>query len=163
MSAYLDKILKQFKMEQSKKEFLRVLQGVKLSKTQSPTTAEDRKRMNVIPYAENMPCFVPDLLYTLHCFWQGSTILIQEYVTGQRSRLSLVRTKEIFLDYGGDKRAHHKSYIDASFHTDPDNSKSQSGYILKVGAISQSSSMQGIVDIEYLQNTYGSECDRPVD
>ena len=43
MSTYLDKILKYFKMEQSKKEFLPVLQGVKLSKTQSPTTAEDRK------------------------------------------------------------------------------------------------------------------------
>ena len=38
-------------MEQSKKEFLPVLQGVKLSKTQSPTTVEDRKRMKVIPYA----------------------------------------------------------------------------------------------------------------
>ena len=38
-------------MEQSKKEFLPVLQGVKLSKTQSPTMAEDRERMKVIPYA----------------------------------------------------------------------------------------------------------------
>ena len=38
-------------MEQSKKEFLSVLQGVKLSKTQSPTTPEDRERMKVIPYA----------------------------------------------------------------------------------------------------------------
>ena len=38
-------------MEQLKKEFLAVLQGVKLSKTQSPTTAEDRKRMKVISYA----------------------------------------------------------------------------------------------------------------
>ena len=28
-----------------------VLQGVKLSKTQNPTTAEDRERMKVIPYA----------------------------------------------------------------------------------------------------------------
>ena len=28
-----------------------MLQGVKLSKTQNPTTAEDRKRMKVIPYA----------------------------------------------------------------------------------------------------------------
>ena len=28
-----------------------MLQGVKLSKTQSPTTAEDRKGMKVIPYA----------------------------------------------------------------------------------------------------------------
>ena len=31
-STYLDKILKKFKMDQSKKEFLPVLQGVKLSK-----------------------------------------------------------------------------------------------------------------------------------
>ena len=32
-------------MEQLKKEFLPVLQGVKLSKTQKPTMAENRKRM----------------------------------------------------------------------------------------------------------------------
>ena len=38
-------------MEQSKKEFLPVLQGVKLSKTQNPTTEEDRERMKFIPYA----------------------------------------------------------------------------------------------------------------
>ena len=38
-------------MEQSKKEFLPVLQGVKLSKTQDPTMVENRKRMKVIPYA----------------------------------------------------------------------------------------------------------------
>ena len=29
-----------------------------------------------------------------------------------------------------------KGYIDANFEIDPDDSKSQSGYILKVGAIS---------------------------
>ena len=42
----------------------------------------------------------------------------------------------MFLDYGGDKRFVVKSYIDASFDADLDNFKSQSGYILKVGAIS---------------------------
>ena len=62
--------------------------------------------------------------------------MIQEWITGQRSRISLVRTKEIFLDNGSDKRARCKSYNDASFYTNPDDSKSQSGYILKVGAIS---------------------------
>ena len=36
MSTYLDKILKEFKMDQSKKEFLPVLQGVKLSKDSKP-------------------------------------------------------------------------------------------------------------------------------
>ena len=51
MSTYLDKISKEFKMDQSKKEFLPVLQGVKLSKTQNPTTTENRKGMKVIPYA----------------------------------------------------------------------------------------------------------------
>ena len=51
MSTYLDNILTYLKIEQSKKEFLPVLQGVKLSKTQNTTTTENRKRMKVIPYA----------------------------------------------------------------------------------------------------------------
>ena len=42
----------------------------------------------------------------------------------------------MFLDYGCDKEFVVKGYVDASFDTDPDDSKSQSGYILKVGAIS---------------------------
>ena len=42
----------------------------------------------------------------------------------------------MFLDYGGDKRFVVKGYVDTNFDTDPDDSKSQSGYILKVGAIS---------------------------
>ena len=69
----------------------------------------------------------------------------------------------MFLGYGGDKEFVVKSYVDASFDTDLDDSKSRSRYILKVGAISYSSSVQSIVDIEKLQNTYGSECGRPVD
>ena len=42
----------------------------------------------------------------------------------------------MFLDYGSDNRLVVKGYVDASFDTDLDESKSQSGYILKVGAIS---------------------------
>ena len=42
-----------------------------------------------------------------------------------------------------------RGYIDANFDTDPDDSKSKSRYILKVGAISYSSSVQSIVDIEF--------------
>ena len=41
----------------------------------------------------------------------------------------------MFLDDGDDKEFIVKSYIDASFYTDPNDSESQSGYILKVGAI----------------------------
>ena len=42
----------------------------------------------------------------------------------------------MFLDYGGDKRFVVKSYVNASFDIDLDDSKSRSRYILKVGAIS---------------------------
>ena len=42
----------------------------------------------------------------------------------------------MFLGYGGDKEFVVKSYVDASFDPDPDDSKSRSGYILKAGAIS---------------------------
>ena len=43
----------------------------------------------------------------------------------------------MFLDYGSEKKRFVvKGYVDASFDTDLDDSKSQSGYILKVGAIS---------------------------
>ena len=62
-NTYLDKVLKKFKMDQSKKGFLLVLQGVKLSKTQSPTTAEDRERMKVIPYASAIGSINYAMLY----------------------------------------------------------------------------------------------------
>ena len=58
-------------MDQSKKEFLPVLQGVKLSKSQSPTTAEDRKRMKVIHYASAIGsikvCHAMDQTYCIPC------------------------------------------------------------------------------------------------
>ena len=40
-STYIDKVLKKFIMDQSKKRFLSVLQCVNLSQNQSPTTAEE--------------------------------------------------------------------------------------------------------------------------
>ena len=42
----------------------------------------------------------------------------------------------MFLSYGGDKKFVVMGYIDARFDADLADSKSQSGYILKVGAIS---------------------------
>ena len=51
-------------MEQSKKEFLAVLQGMKLSKTQSPTKIEYRERMKVIPYASAIGSIKYAMLYT---------------------------------------------------------------------------------------------------
>ena len=56
-------------MEQSKKEFLPVLQGVKLSKTQNPATTENRKRMKVIPYASAIGSIKYAMLCTRHILY----------------------------------------------------------------------------------------------
>ena len=61
-STYLDKVLKKFKMDQAKKGFLPVLQGVKLSKTQCPTTTEDRENMKIIPYASAIGFIMYEML-----------------------------------------------------------------------------------------------------
>ena len=56
-------------------------------------------------------------------------------------------TKDMFLIYGGDKDLVVNGYIDASFDTDPDDSKSQTGYVflLNSGAVSWCSSKKSVV------------------
>ena len=50
-SRYIDLILKRFNMEESKKGYLSMSQGIHLSKRMSPKTLEERDRMNKISYA----------------------------------------------------------------------------------------------------------------
>jgi hypothetical protein len=145
-SAYLDKILKKFKMDQSKKGFLPVLQGVKLSVTQCPTTAEDREKMSVIPYASvigsiiyAMLCTRPDVSLAISMVGRYQSDLGVDHWTAVKNILKyLKRTKDMFLIYGGAEELVVKGYVDASFDTDPDDSKSQTGYvyILHGGAVS---------------------------
>src|SRR3954463_5205472 len=128
-------------MEQSKKEFLPVLQGVKLSKTQNPTTAEDRKRMKVVPYAlaigsikYAMLCTRSIVYPTLILAREDNGDLGVDHWIAVKIILSGIRICFSIMDVT--KRFVVKGYVDANFDTDLDDSKSQSGYILKVGAIS---------------------------
>ncbi|KAL0439407.1 UNVERIFIED_CONTAM: Retrovirus-related Pol polyprotein from transposon TNT 1-94 [Sesamum latifolium] len=50
-SSYIEKVLKRFKMEESKRGLLPMRHGIKLSTKQSPKTGEELKRMSNIPYA----------------------------------------------------------------------------------------------------------------
>ena len=82
-------------MEQSKKEFLPLLQGVKLSKTQNTTTAENRKRMKVIPYASAigsikyaMLCTRPIVYSALSLAREYNFDLIVDYWTAVKNILS---------------------------------------------------------------------------
>ena len=71
-STYLDKILKQFCMENSKKGELPIKSNSKLSKTQSPNINEEIAEMNRVLYASAigsimyvMTCTCPDVSYAL--------------------------------------------------------------------------------------------------
>ena len=149
-STYDDKILKKFKMGQSKKGFLPVLQGVKLSKTQGPTTTEDREKMSVVPYASAigsvmyaMLCTRPDVCLAISMVERFQSDLGVEHWTAVNNILKyLKRTKVMFLVDGGDQELVIKGYIDANFDTDPNDSKSQTRYvyILNGGAVSWCSS-----------------------
>ena len=48
---YIDKVLKQFSMEEAKKGFLPMSHGIHLSKTQCPRTADERECKSKVPYA----------------------------------------------------------------------------------------------------------------
>ena len=154
-STYLDKILKKFNMDQSKKGFLLVLQGVKLSSAQSPTTAEDREKMSVIPYASA----IGSIMYAMLCTRPGVRLAVslvgkyqsnpgKEHWTAVKNILKyLKRTKDMFLVYGGDEELVVKGYVNASFKTDLDDSKSQTRYvyILNGGAVSWCSCKKSVV------------------
>ena len=80
-------------MDQSKKGFLPVLQGVQLSTAQCPTTAKDTEKMSVIPYASAigpimyaMLCTRPDV--NLPVSLVEGTKVIPAWNTRQRSRTS---------------------------------------------------------------------------
>ena len=83
-----------------------------------------------------MPCCVPDLLYTLplSSAREYNSDLGVDHWTAVKIILSGIRICFSIMEVT--KRFVVKGYVDASFDTNPDDSKSQSGYILKVGAIS---------------------------
>ncbi|KAK1558069.1 hypothetical protein QYE76_008359, partial [Lolium multiflorum] len=144
-STYLDKILKKFRMDESKKGFLPMLPGKVLSKTQGPATAEERERMSQIPYASAVGSII----------YQSDPGM--EHWTAVKNILKyLKRTKDMFLCYGGDQELVVTSYTDASWNTDPDDSKSQSGYvfILNGAAVSWASSKQCTVAKSSTESEY---------
>ncbi|KAL0445126.1 UNVERIFIED_CONTAM: Retrovirus-related Pol polyprotein from transposon TNT 1-94 [Sesamum latifolium] len=145
-SSYIEKILKRFKMEQSKRGLLPMRNGTKLSKKQSPKTDEELKRMSNIPYASVVrsiqyvvQCTRPDVAYALRyqaCIGEahwGAVKSILKY---------LKRTKDMFLIYGGGELI-LEGYSDASFQSD-DDAKSQSGFVFKLngGVVAWKSSKQ---------------------
>ena len=128
---------------------------MKLSKTQCSTTAEDREKMKGIPYAlaigsimYAMLCTRPDVCLAISLAGRYQSDPGMDHWRAVKNILKyLKRTKDMFLVYGGDRELIVNGYVDASFYTDPDDSKSQTGYVftLNGGAVSWCSSKQSVV------------------
>ncbi|KAK8557642.1 hypothetical protein V6N12_009871 [Hibiscus sabdariffa] len=62
-STYIDKVLKRFSMEESKRGFLPMRHGISLSKEMCPSTPQERERMSQIPYASA----IGSIMYAMIC------------------------------------------------------------------------------------------------
>ncbi|GJZ20127.1 retrotransposon protein, putative, ty1-copia subclass [Tanacetum coccineum] len=128
-SAYIEKILKRYHMENSKRGSIPMQEKLRLSKSQGASTPAELKRMQNVPYASVNP---GDLHWT----------------TVKNILKYLRNTKDMFLVYGGDlKRELRVScYTDAGYLTDADDLKSQTGYVfvLNGGAVDWKSAKQSI-------------------
>jgi hypothetical protein len=149
---YIDKVLKRFNMEQSKKGFLPMSHGMRFSQRQCPSTADERERMSKVPYASAigsimyaMICTRPDVSYALSVASRYQKDPGESHWTLVKNILKyLRRTKDVFLIYGGEEELVVRGYTDASFQTDADDSQSQSSFVYTIngGAVSWKSSKQ---------------------
>ncbi|GJX99793.1 retrotransposon protein, putative, ty1-copia subclass [Tanacetum coccineum] len=123
-SAYSEKILKKFHLENSKRRSIPMQEKLKLSKSQGASTTAELKRMQNVPYASA----VGSIMYVVRCtrpdvaFAQNITIRFQQ------------------------NSAQGFCYTDAGYPTDADDLKSQTGYVfvLNGGAIDWKSTKQSI-------------------
>ncbi|KAJ9541041.1 hypothetical protein OSB04_027547 [Centaurea solstitialis] len=121
-STYIDKVLKRFRMDESKKGFIPMQHGIVLSKTQCPVSSEDQDKMKSVPYASA----IGSIMYAMLC-----------------TRPDVAYSS------------------DASFQTDRDDFRSQSGYVftLNGGAISWKSSKQDTIADSTTEAEYIAACD----
>ncbi|GKB39405.1 retrotransposon protein, putative, ty1-copia subclass [Tanacetum coccineum] len=138
-SAYMDTILKRFKMENSKRDNILIQERLDLNKTQGASTPEEVKRMQNVPYASA----VGSIMYAVRC---------------TKLDVAFANTKDMFLVYGGNPEAELRvdCYCDAGFETDRDDIKSQTGYvfILNGGALDWKSSKQSTIVMSATETKY---------
>ena len=95
-----------------------------------------------------MLCTRPDVCFVISLAGRYRSNLGVDHWTAVKNILKyLKRTNDMFLVYGGDKELIVNGYIDTIFDTDPDDSKSQTGYVflLNGGAVSWCSSKQSVM------------------
>ncbi|GJV15870.1 putative RNA-directed DNA polymerase [Tanacetum coccineum] len=118
---YLDKILKRFKMDNSKKGNLPLHHGIKISSDLCPKTNDELDKMSRVPYASAigsimyaMTCTRPDVSFALSMVSRHQQNPGEGHWTAVKNILKYLRnTKDRFLVYGGEKELRVTGYCDA--------------------------------------------------
>ena len=106
--------------------------------------------MSAIPYASAVGSIMYAMIYTRPDISYAQSVTSRYQANPSESHWGAVktilkylrRTKDMFLVYGGEDELGVKGYTDASYLTDSDDSRSQSGYVFVMngGAVSWKSS-----------------------
>ncbi|GJW59501.1 retrotransposon protein, putative, ty1-copia subclass [Tanacetum coccineum] len=138
-NAYMDKILKRYKMDNSERGHIPMQERLDLNKTQGASTPEEVKRMQNVPYASVMGsivyavrCTRPDVAFAQNIISRFQQNPGEPHWTAVKNILKYLRnTKDMFLVYGGNPEAELRvdCYCDAGFETDRDDTKSKTGYV----------------------------------
>ena len=162
-STCIDKMLKRFSIEQSKRGYIPMVSGITLSKSMCPQTQDERTHMNTIPYALAIGSIMYAMLFTRHNVSYAlnvtsryqSDLRMGHWVAIKNILKYLRRTKDVFLIYG-DGDLIMEGYSNASFQYDRDDSKSQSVYIftLNGGAVSWKRSKQEMTKDSTTESEY---------
>jgi hypothetical protein len=110
-STYLDKVLKRFRMRNSKKGYLPIVKGILLSVTQSPATDKEKSVMSNILYASAIGSIMyvmlstrPDVALALSMKSRYQSNPGMNHWSAVKNILKFLgRTKDMFLVYGGSK------------------------------------------------------------
>ncbi|GKC87067.1 hypothetical protein Tco_1147716 [Tanacetum coccineum] len=164
--AYMDKILKRYRMNNSKRRYIPMQEKLELNKTQGASKLEEVKRMQNVPYASA----IGSIIYAVRCtrpnvmFAQNITSHFQQnprepHWTGVKTILKYLRNnKDMFLVYGENPEAELQvdCYCVAGFETNKDDTKSQTGYvfILNGGAVDWKSSKQSTTAMSATETEY---------
>jgi hypothetical protein len=133
-STYLDKVLKRFNMENSKKVDLPVVKGTSLSVTQSLGTGMEKSVMSSITYASAIGSIMyamlstrPDVALALSLTSRYQSNRGMSHWTAVKNILKFLRrTKAMVLVYGGSNvELDVKGYVSTNYKADSEDEKSQ--------------------------------------
>lgn len=170
-SSYIDKVLKKFAMQDSKKGGQPSRLGITLSLDDCPKTSMEKEYMEKVPYAlavgslmYAMLCTRPDICYAVGIVSRyQSNPGPNHWIAVKHILKYLRRTRDYMLVYSGEDLT-PLGYTDSDFQTDKDSRKSTSGSVFTLGggaivwrSIKQSCIADSTMEAEYVAASEASK------